>query len=54
MVTFDVVKEHILEKLQIDLNNSHDIVTNLRNGINKGIPLSKPIRVAKIIIIKYA
>ena len=44
-VTFDAVKEHILQKLQIDLDDGHDIVECLRKGINTGIPLAKPERI---------
>ena len=45
MVMFDAAKKHILEKLQIDLDNGHNIVINLRSGVNNGILLRKPIRV---------
>ena len=43
-VTFDAVKEHILQELQIDLKHGRDIVDNLRSGVDEGIPLLKPIR----------
>ena len=44
LVTFDAVKEHILQELQIDLQHGSDIVDNLRSGVDKGIPLIKPKR----------
>jgi hypothetical protein len=44
MVTYDTVKEHILQEIQKDLSHGNDIVRCLREGVNKGIPIIKPIR----------
>ena len=44
-VTYDTVKEHILQELQKDLKHGYDIVKCLREGTNKGIPIVKPTRV---------
>ena len=44
-VTYDMVKEHILQELQIELNHGYDIVKCLREGSNGGIPIIKPVRV---------
>ena len=43
-LTYDTVKEHILQELQKDLKNGSDIVVNLRGNTNIGIPVSKPKR----------
>ena len=45
MLMFEAVKEHSLENLQIDLHISHNILTNLRSGVNNSIPIGKPIMV---------
>ena len=47
VVTFDAVKEQILQKLQIKLEDGHDIVDCLRAGKNEGIPLTRPKRMIK-------
>ena len=43
-VTYDTVKEHILQALQKDLDHGYDIAKCLREGIDKGIPVMKPTR----------
>ena len=48
-VTYDAVKEHILQELQKDLKHGYDIVKCLREGSNGGIPIMKPIRVIEAI-----
>ena len=43
-VTYDTVKEHIMQELQMELRHGCDIVECLRNGVNTGIPITKPTR----------
>ena len=43
-VTCDTVKEHMMQELQMELRHGHDIVKNLRDGTNKGVPITKPTR----------
>ena len=43
-VTFETVKEYILNKLQRDLVHRKDILTNLRKGVDSLIGLSVPVR----------
>jgi hypothetical protein len=45
LVTYDTVKEYILQEMQKDLRHGYDIVKCLREGINVGIPILKPIRI---------
>ena len=40
-VTFDAVKEHILQKLQIELEDGHDIVECLHKGYKYWNPIDK-------------
>ena len=43
-VTYDTVKEHILQEIQKDLKHGYDIARCLREGLDKGIPILKPVR----------
>ena len=43
-VTYDTVKEHILQEIQKDLKNGSDLAVNLRNNNDIGIPINKPRR----------
>jgi hypothetical protein len=43
-VTYDTVKEHILQEIQKDLKHGYDIARCLREGLNKGIPILKSTR----------
>ena len=40
MVTYDTVKEHILQEIQTDLKNGSDMAVNLRNDSDDGIPIT--------------
>ena len=42
--THDTVKEHILQELQMELRHGHDTVKCLRDGVNDGTPMTKPVR----------
>ena len=44
-VTYNSVKEHILQEIQKDLKNGSDMSVNLRKDNDSGIPNSKPNRV---------
>ena len=44
-VTYDTVKEHILQEIHTDLNNGLDMAVNIRKDIYDGIPINKPRRV---------
>jgi hypothetical protein len=44
-VTYETVKEHIMQELQIELKHGYDIVKCLRAGLRGGIPITKPIRI---------
>ena len=44
-VTYDTVKEHILQEIQRELKNGSDIAVNLRNDNYTRIPVNKPRRV---------
>jgi hypothetical protein len=45
LVTYDTVKQHILQEMQKDLKHGYDIVECLREGRDEGIPNLKPIRI---------
>ena len=42
--TYETVKDHILHKLQKDLEHGKDIATNLRSDADTGIDMKEPIR----------
>ena len=48
-VTYDTVKEHILQEIQKDLKNGSHMAVNLRKGKDNGIPVNKPIRLRAVI-----
>ena len=48
-VTYDMIKEHILQEIQKDLKNGSDMAMNLRKGIDCGIPVRKPIRLRAVL-----
>ena len=41
-VTYDTVKEHILQEIQKELKNGSNIAVNLRKDKKTGMPLGKP------------
>ena len=43
-ITFDAVKEHILQEIQTTLKNCLDLAVTLRSGTDTGIPEGKPVR----------
>ena len=43
-LTFDAVKEHILQEIQTKLKNGSDLAVNLRRGTDTGMPEEKPVR----------
>ena len=42
-VTYDTVKEYILQEIQKELQNGSDLSVNLRKGTDSRIPIKKPI-----------
>ena len=42
--TYETIKDHILHKLQKDLEHGKEIATNLRKGVNDGIDMTEQIR----------
>ena len=44
-VTYDTVKEYILQEIQKELENGSDMSVNLRRGTDTGIPINKPKRI---------
>ena len=51
-VTYDTVKEHILQEIQKDLKNGSDMAVNLRIGFDSRIPVCKPVRLRAVKPIK--
>jgi hypothetical protein len=43
-VTYDTVKEYVLQEIQKELKNGSDLSVNLRKDTDSGIPIKKPIR----------
>ena len=48
LVTYETVKERILQEMQKELRHGYDIVKCLRAGANAGIPILKPVRVIEV------
>ena len=43
-VTCETVKEHTMQKLQIEPRHGLDLVKCLRDGADNGVPMTKPVR----------